>query len=66
MDNTAIYNELLSLEASARVLAEKAERLRLKLPGSSLPGNQKTRGGLSDEEKVKLIAKRQKRLKHSK
>jgi hypothetical protein len=61
MSEQELRNELLSIEAAAKVLAERAERLRLKLPGSSLPGNQK-KGGLSDFEKAKMIAKRHKRL----
>lgn len=61
-----IINELLTIESFATGLAQRAARLRKKLQPVSTGRSKKNEEGLSADQKVKLISKREKVLLKSK
>jgi hypothetical protein len=62
LNEQAIINELLSIEASAAVLMNRAESLRKKLQPVSTGGNQ-TKRGLSKKDKADFEARLKRRYK---
>jgi len=60
MDQKAVINELMSIEAGAFLLIERATKLRKRLEGVHSPTSRK--GGLSEKEKVKLLTKRRRTI----
>ena len=57
MTNSAIINELLSIEAAATMLAERAERLRRKLEPVSTGSNSKKEDMLTAAALARVNAK---------